>query len=128
MSGDLQLLSKLHEVFLKNDASVADAQVLAALITAASKMAGYSEVQVTEEMTAQQLLDLYGRADDEKVTELIGMGPQYVAQNIGYSVDFNDFSVANANYKANKNNYDSVYRQVALRADQMESQRKPNTL
>ena len=112
---DLKLKSNLNNTFNSKKADINQPSVLAALITAASKMARCTEF-VTEEMTIQQLLDLYQKSDDELVTGLIGMGPQYVKNNIGYSVDFNDISFAQMAYQANKKSYDELYTAIQQRA------------
>lgn len=112
---DMRLKRVVEAVFNQSRADIEDPAVLAAIITAASKMARCSEM-VTEDVTVEQLLDLYEKVGDPGLTKLIGMGPQYVKANIGYSVDFNDYANSMAYYTANKATLDSMYTDISNRA------------
>lgn len=112
---DLKLKQDLDKLFNAKGADINEPNIVASVITAASKMARCSDI-ATEEMTVEQLLELYKKNDDTLVTSIIGMGPQYVQSNIGYSTDFNDYGNAMATYNANKEGYDSVYSNIAQRA------------
>ena len=112
---DMRLKRVVEALFNQSKADVNDPAVLAAIITAASKMARCSEM-VTEDITVEQLLDLYEKVDDPGLTKLIGMGPQFVKANIGYSVDFNDYGSSMANYNQNKELYDGLYSDISNRA------------
>lgn len=112
---DLRLRRDINSIFNVKAANINEPNVLAAIITAASKMAKCTNI-VTEDMTVQQLLDLYKKSDDIQVASMIGMGPQYVKSNIGYAVDFSDVSAAQLAYQTNKENYDKLYSTLSQRA------------
>ncbi len=108
---DALLKNNLEKQFIVNASSSEEPQVLAAMITAASKMAKYNEFNdnVDEDMVIDEILDLYQKVEDENVTTIIGMAPQYVQNNIGYAVDFTDYNSAIKAYKGNKEAYDKIY-------------------
>jgi len=112
---DLELRRKVESVFNQKKSDINEPAVLAAIITAASNMARCSEL-VTEEVTVEQLLDLYQKSDDSIIGGLIGMGPQYVKANIGYSVDFNDYANSMAAYNADKQSLDIMYAEILNRS------------
>ena len=111
---DLRLRRMVESNFNINNANINENIVLASVITAASKMARCNDI-ISEDVTVEQLLDLYQRTGDKELASLIGMGPQYVKSNIGYSVDFNDYANSMATYNANKENYDNMYSTIAQR-------------
>ena len=98
INGELQMLFVNKEVDMTAD------NVNAAIVTAASKMSIptgiISENEVAEILSA----DL-----SDQAKSMIGMGPQYVNQIIGYSVDFNDASAALKEYTTFKDEYDALY-------------------
>ncbi len=109
--------SMTKKLFLKKDGvNLEDAHILASMITAASKMAICADGG-NEYETMDELLDLYGKTGDKNVSDLIGMGPQYVRSNIGFSVDFMDYSCATAAYLADKDQYDQYYGMVHMRSE-----------
>lgn len=112
---DLKLKSEVERIFNVKGADSNETHVLAAIITAASKMARCTEI-VSENITVEQLLDLYQKNEDKELASLIGMGPQYVNAAIGYHVDFNDYSNSLYAYKSQKEDYDKVYTEVSQRA------------
>ena len=105
---DVFLKSNLENLFVKNGASVESPQVIGAIVTSAGAMALQSE-KVSREDTIAELLDLYGKTDDEEVNQLVGMGPQYVSKLIGFSVNFNDYGNASLEYQQRKSQYDDIY-------------------
>lgn len=109
------LKQKLEEMFVHKDCNLKNVSSLAALITAASKMAMHSGI-VNEFDTIDELIDLYNVEEETK--KLIGMSPQYVKSNIGYSVDFMDFNISKRVYDANKFSYDDLYKRVAKRMEE----------
>ncbi len=117
MNYNLYLLSKSKELFLKKeDANIADSEVVASIITAAKEMSNYAPIPYTEEDTVtQELLEVYQRSDDEEVKELIGTSPQYVKNAIGFSIDFKDANQASLAYEAEKEKYDDFYRTIEKR-------------
>lgn len=115
---DLMLKKNLESTFNIKKANINEPIVLISMITAASKMANCSSV-VTEQTTIEQLLDLYQKSDNNEITSLIGIGSQYVKNNIGYAVDFNDIESALIAYQANKQVYDKIYSDISQRAMNM---------
>lgn len=105
----------VEKQFIKKECDMSAENVIAALITASSKMARLSEI-VSEEETIRTLLDAYEVGDNETVMNLIGMSPQYVKPAIGYSVNFNDYGSAMSAYQADKKGYDDVYKAVRTKA------------
>lgn len=87
------------------------------MITSASMMAIVSERNASREITTEELLDLYGKTEDKNVTDLIGMSPNFVKMNTGYSVDFQDYSKASAAYQSEKEKYDKIYEEIYIRND-----------
>ena len=83
----------------KKPVDLNDPKVVAAIITAASSMALATD-KYSKEVTAESLLEAFKALDNEEITNLIGMGPQYVKQSIGYSIDFNDYGAACAAYES----------------------------
>lgn len=120
---DLVLKEKVEKVFIQNQADINQPSVLAAMITAASQMAIQSNGLATPDMTTDELLNLYEKSDDQQVTDLIGMSSAFVKTNIGYSVEFEDASLATMAYNSIKSTYDEVYRSIAIR----EATRNMNT-
>lgn len=112
---DLRLKNGLNSMFNVKGSDINEPNVVAAVITAASKMARCTEI-ITEDMTVEQLLDLYQKVGDAQVMSLVGMGPQYVKNNIGYAVDFNDIASAQVAYQANKKSYDELYSKISERS------------
>lgn len=109
---EVLLKQKLNEIFVKKEINIENPNCMAALITAASKMATYSN-RIDEFTTIDELVDLYMASEETK--QLIGMAPQYVKANIGYSIDFNDFNVAENAYRSEKNAYNELYYRIAKR-------------
>ncbi len=114
---DALLKNNLEKQFVINKSNLDEPQVLAAMITAASKMAKCTD-NVDENMVVDEILDLYRKAEDVGVTSLIGMAPQYVRNNIGYAVDFNDYNSAIMAYKANVEAYDKIYYGILKRSEE----------
>ncbi len=114
---DLCLKNQLERTFIKKEEhmNVSSPNILAALITASSMMAIPSDGIATRQMVETELLDLYGKAEDEQVLQLIGMSPSFVKTNIGFSVDFQDYSSAYVAYQAEKDTYDKIYEQISNR-------------
>ncbi len=113
---DAILKEKLESNFVKNDATIEEAPVLAALITAASKMSRVVETTAAEEVVTDQLLDLYQKADSQEVTQLVGMSSSFIKNNTGYSVDVDDYAAAIKAYQAEKQKYDDLYNRILSRA------------
>lgn len=103
--------NKAKELFVKNGADLSKDNNIAALITAAAGMSKVTEI-VSSDIVIEELLELYGKNENEDVKSLIGMGPQYVKQNIGYSIDFNDYSASLNAYNTEKENYDFLYKEL----------------
>lgn len=117
------IINKVENLFVKKELNEKNSAVIAAIITAASEMAKCSDIIDSETMVTQ-LLDLYKKNENEEVKSLIGMAPEYVNNNIGYSVDFRDFSSAKVNYDIEKAKYDEVYTEIGARAKTEEVERK----
>lgn len=117
MEQDMELKTKVETTFIKNpDANIEQPSVLAAMITAASQMASASNGITTPYTTTEELLDLYGKAEDGMVTSLLGMQSSYIKLNTGYSVEVEDMNAAAVNYQAQQVEYDAIYRQISERA------------
>jgi len=120
---DLELQRTVESLFIaeakKQD--VAQPHVLAAMITAASAMSIPSGI-TTPELTTEELLDLYGKKEDGKVTSLLGMSSSYIKLNTGYSVEVEDMGSAYANYSAQKEEYDRLYTSISERAKSHEKE------
>jgi len=121
---DYQIKSQTNSIFVKKEVDINDPAVIASIITAASTMAIASDIEISKDVVTTQLLDLYQKSSDETVSNLIGLGPQYVENNIGFATDFNDYTSARAAYEAQKNVFDTYYNNIAQRAMKMESQPK----
>ena len=98
INGEIQMLFVDKEVDMTAD------NVNAAIVTAASKMAIPAGIIGENEVAETLSADL-----SEEAKSMIGMGPQYVKQIIGYSVDFNDASAALKEYTTFKDEYDALY-------------------
>lgn len=68
--------------------------------------------------TIDELLDVYGRTDDKQVAESVGMTLPYVQDNIGFSIDFINYSRAMAAYLANQEAYNRYYETIHRRNQQ----------
>lgn len=112
------LKEKLESIFVKQEADLTLPHNLGALITAASKMAIPSSI-IDEYTTMDELISLYNASEEAK--SLIGMGPQYVKTNIGYSVDFQDYNAATTTYNASKGSYDELYQMILNRSEERQS-------
>ena len=99
---------QVKDLFIKKGA-FADENVRAAAITAASKMALAGDEILLREA---DVIDALKNGLTEEGMAKIGMGPQYVQNIIGYSVDFNDFGNASAAYNAQKEQYDNLYHNI----------------
>ena len=99
------------DTFCKMQVDLNKPAVIASIITAASRMA-ISTDKYSSDVTAESLLEAFNALDNEAITSLIGIGPQYVKQNIGYSIDFNDYGAASVAYESDKFNYDRVFSQA----------------
>ena len=99
------------DVFCKKQVDLKRPEVIASIITAASGMAVATD-KYSSDVTMESLLEAFDSLDNETITNLVGMGPQYVKQNIGYSVDFNDYGGALAAYESDKDNYNRVFSQA----------------
>ena len=99
------------DTFCKMQVDLNKPAVIASIITAASRMA-VSTDKYSSDVTTESLLEAFNALDNEAITSLIGIGPQYVKQNIGYSIDFNDYGAACAAYESDKFNYDRVFSQA----------------
>lgn len=108
---EMGLKGQLRELFVKNGAELKANHELAALITAASKMARPSEI-ASEDDVLEVLADLYQVRGKKEVTNLVGMGPQFVKSAIGYSTDFNDLARSIMAYQAQKEEYDTLYQTI----------------
>ncbi len=117
MEKDLELKRSVENIFITDEkkADVVQPHVLAAMITAASAMSIPSGI-TTPEVATEELLDLYGKTDDGKVTSLLGMSSSYIKLNTGYSVEVEDMGSAYANYSAQKEEYDQLYSGIAERS------------
>lgn len=111
---DFGLSQKVKHTFVKQPCDVYTLNVKAAIITAASEMAKYTDI-ATKEQTITELMNLYD-LNEEQVGSLIGMSPTYVKSLIGYSVDFMDYSRAKVNYDSNKSEYDDIYNEIVERS------------
>lgn len=99
-------IKKLVETqFIKKECDLNNPAVVAALITAAAKMARLSNI-ATETETLACLVELYNAEENQYAGE---MPPQYVSMNIGYSIDFNDIGPASVSYDADEQDYNAVY-------------------
>ena len=98
------LINGLLQMIFVNKQVRWDDNVKAAIITAASKMA--IPGGIVEENT---VVDVLSKDMSDQAKSMIGMGPQYVKQIIGYSVDFNDASAALQEYTTIKDEYDALY-------------------
>ncbi len=85
--------------------------VKAAIITAAARMAKYSEI-VTESDVLDALVKSYKVEDDSKAGFFIGMGYPFAESLIGFKINYDDPEAALAGYQAEKTDFDSFYRQV----------------
>lgn len=115
---EVLLKEKLRECFIKKEIKDKSSNVLASLITAASKISSFSEV-IGEEETMEELMELY--EIEEETKQLIGMPPQYVKASIGYSVDFLDYGSAKIAYDSNKREYDEIYNRLYNRSQERNS-------
>lgn len=116
---DMMLRAQVENVFVAKDKreNITQPHVLASMITAASQMSKASEGIATPEMTTEQLLDLYGKKEDEAVIHFLGMASPYIKLNTGYSVEVEDIGAATLNYRVQQATYDEIYRQIAARAN-----------
>jgi len=112
------VLNKVENLFIRKEVGEKNSAVIAAVITAASKMAEFSKI-VDGETTVEQLLDLYQKNDDIEVKSLVGMDMQYVENVIGYNQ-----SNSLENYNDNKQEYDEIYNEISARAKIAEQTRK----
>ena len=118
---DLNLMLELQKAFVKKDnVNFSEDSVVAAIATAASKIALASQ-KFDESLIADQVIELYKKSDNENVYSMIGMGPQYVRANIGYSVDFNNYGAVTGEYSANETQYDSIFNKLKYRSNIKES-------
>lgn len=126
---DEMIKQKAESIFVQKDCDRMAANVRAAIITAASKMAIPASI-VTEEAALEELIRVYGVQETTEVLDLIGMAPQFVKSAIGYSVDFNDLASASVNYDANKDEYDFFYREIEAKMQerQIGEEEKPMTM
>lgn len=91
--------------FIKKECELDNPTIVAAIITAAAKMARLSNI-ATETETLACLIELYGAEENQYAGE---MPPQFVKSNIGYSIDFNDIGPASVAYDADEENYNALY-------------------
>ena len=111
------LLKKyLEKTFILNKAPTSEPQVLAAMITAAAKMAKCSNY-TSEEVVVDEILDLYQKTEDMEVASLIGMSPQNVEQFIGYPVNFKDYKSVIIAYENDEEYYDKIYYGILKRSE-----------
>lgn len=115
------LKEKIEGLFVKQETDLTLPNTLGALITAASKMASPSEI-VDEHTSIDELINLYNASEETK--NLIGMSPQFVKANIGYSVDFQDYNAAATAYNVDKENYDELYHMILNRSEERASGRE----
>lgn len=108
---ELFLINETINIFVKQSVNLNLPIIVASILTASSKMAKYSEI-VTDNETLEVLHPLFNPTDDEKVKKLIGLSPDYVKNNIGYSVNFNDYDSALAEYQSHKEQYDKLYNSI----------------
>lgn len=103
---DLTILinSRLQTLFVNKEVDMTADNVNAAIVTAASKMAIPSRIIGQDEVATVLSEDL-----SDQAKSMIGMGPQYVKEIIGYSVDFNDAGAALMEYSTLKDEYDMLY-------------------
>lgn len=95
----------------KNQVDLKKPEVVASIITAASRMAVATD-KYSPDVTCESLIEAFNASDNNEVISLIGMGPQYVKSNIGYSIDFNDYGAACAAYEADKEKYNRLFSQA----------------
>ena len=118
---DLRLMSQLQKTFVsKENVDFTQPNVVAALATAASKVA-FASGEFDEGLVCEQILDLYQKLDDENTKAMVGMGPQYVGDAIGYDVDFNDYGAITGEYLNNKDNYDKTFNSLNSRAELLQA-------
>lgn len=111
------LVNNVLSTFVKQEVDKTKPSVIAAILTASSEMAKCSEV-ATEEGTLVVLGPLFNPEGNKDIQSLVGMSPNYVRSNIGYSVDFRDPGMATVNYQAQKEQYDQIYNEVARQMEQ----------
>lgn len=118
---DIKFKNLLESIFVeKADVDLSQPNVIAAMITAASKMFSSSDNTNSSEISMSdiirtEVLKVYEKSDDEMINNLIGMGPQYVESAIGYSVDFMDWGSARLTYESDKEKYDELYKEIMRR-------------
>lgn len=108
---ELFLINETMNIFVKQNVNLNLPIIVASILTASSKMAKYSDI-VTDNETLEVLQPLFNPTDDEQVKKLIGLSPDYVKNNIGYSVNFNDYASALAEYQSHKEQYDKLYNSI----------------
>lgn len=111
MMANVNLRQNAEAIFVGKDCDTMQANVQAAIITAASEMAKFGNI-VTKEQTLDEMVEAYNAKDNEEVLNMLGMAPQFVKPAIGFSVDFNDYTSGQVNYELNKVAYDIFYGKV----------------
>ena len=111
---------RTEKTFIKKVCDRQSPAVQAALIEIASKMACSSNI-ITESDTLDTLLSAYDLYDKPEVTGLLGAGPQFVEETIGYATDFNDEFARAVTYQSEKANLDAYYRAVYEKHSKLES-------
>lgn len=108
---NIVLINETINLFVKKNVNLSSPNIVAAILTASSEMAKFSDI-VSEEESLQILEPLFNPTGAEQVKALIGMNPNYVKSNIGYSVDFRDYASATAEYNSQKEKYDKLYNSI----------------
>lgn len=108
---DLRLLKQnAIDVFVKKEVELDQTEVIAEIISAVSGMSIAADYD--RDAIRESLLEAFDALDNEEVADLCEMGPQFVRLNIGYSVDFEDYGAACAEYKSDPMSYNSVFGQA----------------
>ena len=105
------LVDETMNLFVKKNVDLSLPSIVASILTAASEMAKVSSI-VSEEEALEVLESLFNPTDSAQVNALIGMNPNYVKSNIGYSIDFKDYASAVTGYNAQKEKYDKLYNSI----------------
>lgn len=119
-----QIKAQTNNIFVQKEVDINNPAVIASIVTAAASMSDVADVDIQKDVVISQLLGVYEKNDDEMISNLIGLGPQYVRGNIGFATDFNDYSAARATYESQKDLYDQYYTNILARAKATEIQTK----
>ena len=118
---DEELRNILCSLFVKNKDDLRDGlqdNEIAAIASAADWMAKCTDYVFAENAVRDNVVDLFGKSEDEEVKKIYNMTSSVVKAIIGYSVEFEDYSAALAAYNVQAPLYNGLYERMQRRIEE----------